>query len=189
MLLVDCTQQFDENARSSAFGWTAFHATESSGMPPTENDVTRALRPLVKAVSELEQIRSASQSGLPTRSVIHRFLGWAEDNQEAMTFFVFSGIVEMCDKLRSAPFILEDEIDHIWATIDDCTGPVDLLQHADEQVGFERAYNTSFPFFEGVSRRIEQIARTIPGADRGSIYVLSNPSFNGLLKIVPRSIR
>lgn len=183
MLLVESTQWLDENAKSIAFFRNAPNTTELSGMSPTETDVTRALSPLVKAVSDLEQIRSASQNGLPPRSVIHRILGWAEDNQEAMTFYVFTGIVEMCQELRSAPFILEEEIDHIWDTIDDCAGPVDLLRHADEQVGFERASDTSFPFFREACRRIENIARTIPGADRGSIYVLSNPSFSGLLKI------
>ena len=97
-------------------------------MSTTEKDVTRALRPLVKAMVELEHIRSASRNGLPPRSIIHRILAWADENPEAMTFYAYAGIVEICHELRSDPlFIFEDEINHIWATVDDCATPIDLL--------------------------------------------------------------
>jgi len=122
------------------------------------------------------------------------FQHWKQDNEGLMDFFDFEEIVK---------YFKEYSEDNLWYSksgleklLEDNFEPESCIMYADDKLGLSRneqlvdgpkyggtEVENANGRFEHVNKRVERVMKKLPGTDRGYVYVLTNPSFYGLVKI------
>lgn len=144
---------------------------------------------LAKAKYELQLLLSEMSDPIGEHDV-NRLLAWIDDNRDATDHDPFSHFAEAIEKLSQDPSCAEFQecgdygplVSHFSSVFEDFNA-IDLFALAHEICGVPFAWDTSFPFFDKCERQYDEILRRIPGCDPGYIYVLTNPSMPGLVKI------
>jgi len=157
-------------------------------------DVDPILRSLICAKLDLQRVLGRIDEFDLTPENMVKLGKWTQDHQDVMAFHVFREITEHFPQPdEEEPVLLKDEIEQLLD--EHCDAPT-CLGYADEKLGIQRGYEywdgqncggvdyeRADGRYEDVNDRFERILRKLPGTDRGYVYILSNRSLPGLVKI------
>lgn len=151
---------------------------------------------IIRAKIELDAIISSGDLFFKLDSV-EQLLGWKQTHSALMSFGPFSAVVDELSEAQGHVLIKED----IEEALDDDNFIGNAVDYADAQFMIERQWQ----LVDGVNRngeweggrememangqyeydhvRYNRLLLSVPGADRGWIYILTNSAMDGLVKI------
>ena len=162
--------------------------------------VDEILRDLICADMALRKVLRTEDDPTSSNALSSRLKEWASAHHEVMDFPAFRHVMDELAQTSRLGFpvpasSLLQELDREFEV-------EEFLEFADTKLGIQRgvriddswgegrdesAYGTKYEradgSFEKVQTRIDRIVRRLPGTDRGYIYILTNQSLPGLIKI------
>lgn len=129
-----------------------------------------------------------------TPEKIMQFKQWTYDHKGIMDFHVFRDIKENFPQPdEEEPLLFKDDIKRL---LEEHCDAQTFLDYADERLGIQRGFEhwtgencggvdfeRADGRYEDVNTRFERILMSLPGTDHGFVYILTNRSLPGLVKI------
>jgi hypothetical protein len=159
-----------------------------------DGEVDPILREILLAKVDLQRLLDAIDEVDIGADNITQLQNWHSKYEAVMDFYVFKEIAEYFPEPdESEPALLKGEIEQL---LDEHCDALSCLSYTDEKMGIQRGYEywdgansggvnyeRGDGRYEDVNARFERILRKLPGTDRGYVYILTNPSLPGLVKI------
>lgn len=159
-----------------------------------DGEVDPILREILIAKLELQRLLATLDEFDVSDDQIRQLQRWRCRHDAVMDFHVFKEIAEYFpEPEESGPILMKDEVEQL---LEEHCDAQTCLGYADEKLGIQRGYEywdgecsggvnyeRGDGRYEDVNVRFERILRKLPGTDRGYVYILTNPSLAGLVKI------